>query len=90
MITIKYEDFSANYDLFVKLCEITSEPVKLIKDGKSSLLIMNAEAYERRKKMLDLREKILNAGEEASVNNSSKEVKAVTLKELEKYLSEIK
>ncbi len=89
MITIKYEDFSANYDLFVKLCEITSEPVKLIKDGKSSLLIMNAEAYERRKKMLDLREKILNAGEEASVNNSSKEVKAVTLKELEKYLSEI-
>lgn len=89
MISIKYDDFSANYELFVKLCEITSEPVKLIKDGKSSLLIMNADAYERRKKMLDLREKILNAGEEGSNNSNDKQIKAVTLKELEKYLSEI-
>lgn len=89
MISIKYDDFSANYDLFVKLCEITSEPVKLIKDGKSSMLIMNTEAYERRKKMLDLREKILNASEECLDKNDSKEINAVTLKELEKYLSEI-
>lgn len=89
MISIKYDDFSANYELFVKLCEITSEPVKLIKDGKSSLLIMNADAYERRKKMLDLRERILNAGEEGSNNSNDKQIKAVTLKELEKYLSEI-
>ncbi len=31
MMTIKFEDFCNNYDLFVKLCEMTSEPMKISK-----------------------------------------------------------
>ncbi|MCR4793918.1 MULTISPECIES: hypothetical protein [Ruminococcus] len=59
MISIKSDDFSDNYELFVKLCSITSEPMKLINDKCQDMIVMTAEAFERRKKMLDLREKLL-------------------------------
>ncbi|MBP3309454.1 MAG: prevent-host-death protein [Ruminococcus sp.] len=84
MISIKIDDFSANYDLFVKLCEITSEPLKLCKDGKSDLIVMNADAYERRKKMLDLREKLLRINEDDPL-----ESKGISLEELSKYINEL-
>ena len=41
MISIKHEDFSSNYDLFVKLCDITSEPLRLTKEGSPDLVVMN-------------------------------------------------
>lgn len=84
MISIKHDDFSKNYDLFAKLCEITSEPLRLVKDNRSDLIIMNAEAYERRKKMLDLREKLLKINEDEFLG-----IKGISLEELEKYINEL-
>lgn len=84
MISIKCEDFNANYDLFVKLCEITSEPLKLTKEGKPDMIVMNAEAYSRKKKVLDLREKLLKINEDDDLD-----VKGISLKELEKYVNEV-
>ena len=45
---------------------------------------MNAAAYERRKKMLDLREKLLRVNEEDSFAS-----RGISLEELGQYLSEI-
>ena len=84
MISIKHEDFSRNYDLFTKLCEITSEPIKLVKEGSPDLIIMNADAYERRKKLLDLREKLLRINEDTSFDS-----KGISIEELGKYIAEI-
>lgn len=84
MISIKIDDFSANYDLFVKLCEITSEPLKLCKEGRTDLIVMNAAAYERRKKMLDLREKLLRINEDEPL-----ESKGISLEELSRYIDEL-
>ena len=80
MISIKSEDFSENYDLFVKLCEITAEPLRLTKDGEPDMIVMNAAAYERRKKMLDLREKLLRVNEEDSFAS-----RGISLEELGQY-----
>ena len=84
MISIKYDDFGTNYELFVKLCEITSEPVRLVKEGCQDLIVMDAGAFERRKKMLDLREKLIRASEESPI-----ELKNISLDDLGKYINEI-
>lgn len=84
MISIKYDDFGDNYELFVKLCEITSEPVRLVKEGCKDLIVMNAEAFDRRRKMLDLREKLIRASEKSPI-----EMKNISLDDLGKYINEI-
>lgn len=83
MISIKSDDFSKNYDLFAKLCDITAEPMRLTKDGCSDLVVISAEAYNRRKKMLDLREKLLHISEESLSS------RGISLDELGKYIEEI-
>jgi dsDNA-binding SOS-regulon protein len=84
VISIKYDDFGDNYELFVKLCEITSEPVRLVKEGCKDLIVMNAEAFDRRRKMLDLREKLIRASEKSPI-----EMKNISLDDLGKYINEI-
>lgn len=84
MINIKHEDFSKNYELFARLCEITAEPVRITGSGLPDLIVMNADTYMRRKKMLDLREKLLRVNEEELFQE-----KGVSFEELEKYLDEI-
>ena len=84
MISIKHEDFNRNYELFARLCELTAEPLKIIKDGMPDLVVINADTYIRRKKMLDLREKLLKINEDELF-----EEKGVTFEELEKYLDEV-
>ena len=61
MISIKNDDFSNNYELFVKLCAMTSEPLKLVNENCQDMIVMTAEAFDRRRKMLDLREKLLGS-----------------------------
>ncbi len=84
MISIKYDDFGENYDLFVKLCEITSEPLRLVKEDSPDLIVMNADAFERRRKVLDLREKLLRMSEDVPL-----EAKGISLEELGKYIAEV-
>ncbi len=84
MINIKHDDFGKNYELFARLCEITSEPVRITKPGAPDIIAVNADAYMRRKKMLDLREKLLRVNEEELFQE-----KGVTIEELEQYLKEV-
>ncbi len=84
MMTIKFEDFTDNYDLFVKLLNMTSEPIKISKNGKKDLVIVSADAYDRRRKMLDLREKLLRVSEDEPFGD-----RGISLEELDKYLKEI-
>ena len=84
MISIKFDDFSGNYDLFVKLCEMTSEPVKLVRDGSPDLVVMTADAFDRRKKVLDLKEKLLHINEDEPIDT-----KSISLDELSKFVDEI-
>lgn len=64
MISIKYDDFGANSELFARVCEMTSEPLRLVREGCPDLIVMDAASYSRREKALELREKLIgNSGE---------------------------
>lgn len=86
MISIKNEDFTNNYELFVKLCSITSEPLKLVNENCQDMIVMTADAFDRRKKMLDLREKLLGTDGEDMLNAKSEDFSRLgnILNELEK------
>ena len=84
MISIKSDDFSENYELFVKLCSITSEPMKLVNDKCQDMIVMTAEAFERRNKMLDLREKLLGIDTEKCLSS-----KNTDFQQLGQYINEL-
>ena len=86
MISIKNDDFSNNYELFVKLCSMTSEPLKLVNENCQDMIVMTAEAFDRRRKMLDLREKLLGTDGEDMLNAKSEDFSKLDniLNELEK------
>ena len=48
-----------NYDEIAELCKRSGEPVYLTKDGESDLVVMDIGAFDRREKMLKLREELL-------------------------------
>ncbi|MFI3170679.1 MAG: type II toxin-antitoxin system Phd/YefM family antitoxin [Faecalibacterium sp.] len=48
-----------NYNQIAALCKQTGEPVYLTKNGEGDLVIMDIESFERREKMLALREELL-------------------------------
>lgn len=53
-----------NYNEISELCKKTSEPVFLTKNGEGDLVVMDIETYERREKMLRLREELLSVAED--------------------------
>ena len=48
-----------NYNEIAELCRKTAEPVFLTKNGEGDLVVMDIETYNRREKMLKLREELL-------------------------------
>lgn len=48
-----------NYNEIADLCRSTGEPVYLTKNGEGDLVVMDIESFERREKMLRLREELL-------------------------------
>lgn len=58
-----------NYNEIAKLCRETQEPIFLTKNGEGDLVVMDIETYNRREKMLELREELL-AAEEARQHGS--------------------
>ena len=48
-----------NYNEIANMCRETSEPVFLTKNGEGDLVVMDIETYNRREKMLKLREELL-------------------------------
>ncbi len=48
-----------NYNEIAEFCKTTGEPVYLTKNGEGDLVVMDIEAFERREKMMALREKLM-------------------------------
>ena len=53
-----------NYNEISELCKKTGEPVYLTKNGEGDLVVMDIETFERKEKMLKLREELLAVEEE--------------------------
>ena len=52
-----------NYNDIVSLCKETKEPVFLTKNGEGDAVIMDIETFNRREKILELRENLLKIEE---------------------------
>ena len=73
-----------NYNEIAEMCKKTKEPIFLTKNGEGDLVVMDIETYNRREKMLKLREELLSV-EEDRISGST----GCTLDELDKYLDDI-
>ena len=58
-----------NYNEIAEMCRKTAEPVVLTKNGEGDLVVMDIETFNRREKMLKLREELL-AVEESRIRGS--------------------
>lgn len=54
--------FQHDYNEIADMCRKTAEPVFLTYDGEDDLVVMNIETYNKREKMLKLREELLKCG----------------------------
>lgn len=53
-----------DYNQISNLVRETAEPVYITKNGEGDMVVISIEAYERREKLLDLKEKLLIAEEQ--------------------------
>lgn len=66
-----------NYNEIAEQCRKTGEPVFLTKNGEGDLVVMDLETYNRREKMLKLREKLLAVEEDRMNGNKGYSVEEV-------------
>lgn len=71
-----------NYNEIADLCRKSAQPVFLTKNGEGDLVVMDIETYNRREKMLQLREELLAVEEEKAAG-----CKGCSLDELDSYLN---
>lgn len=73
-----------NYNEIAEMCRKTEEPIFLTKNGEGDLVVMDIETYNRREKMLKLREELLAVEEERLAGRNG-----CMLDELEDYLDTV-
>ena len=73
-----------NYNEIADLCRKTAEPIFLTKNGEGDLVVMDIETYNRREKMIPLREELLSIEEDRIAGRSG-----CSLDELDAYLDEV-
>ena len=73
-----------NYNEIAEMCRKTAEPVFLTKNGEGDLVVMYIETYNRREKMLKLREELLAIEEDRLEGRAG-----CTLDELSDYLDDV-
>lgn len=73
-----------NYDEIVNICRSTSEPVLLTQNGLGDLVVMDADTYFWREKMLELKEGLLAVEEDRAAG-----IPDCTVEELDAYLQKI-
>lgn len=73
-----------NYNEIAQLCRKNAEPVFLTKNGEGDLVVMDIATFNRREKMLTLREELLSVEEDRALGRAG-----VTVSELNNYLDEI-
>ncbi len=71
------------YNKISNLVKETSEPIYITKNGEGDMVVMNIEAFHRREKILNLKEKLLIAEEQRIKGD-----KTLSLDEVEKRLQE--
>lgn len=67
-----------NYNEIAELCKKSGEPVYLTKDGEGDLVVMDITAFERREKMLRLREELLLVEKDRLNGDTGYSVREVT------------
>ena len=67
-----------NYNEIADLCRKTAEPVFLTKNGEGDLVVMDIDTYNRRKKMLKLREELLAVEEDCLHGSEGYSIDEVT------------
>ena len=73
-----------NYNEIADLCRKTAEPIFLTKNGEGDLVVMDIETYNRREKMIQLREELLSIEEDRIAGRSG-----CSLDELDAYLDDV-
>ena len=73
-----------NYNEIADMCRTTAEPVFLTKNGEGDLFVMDIETFNRREKMLKLREELLAVEEDRMAGRSG-----CTVDELDAYLEDV-
>ena len=73
-----------NYNEIADLCRKTAEPIFLTKNGEGDSVVMDIETYNRREKMIQLREELLSIEEDRIAGRSG-----CSLDELDAYLDEV-
>lgn len=73
-----------NYNEIADLCRKTAESIFLTKNGEGDLVVMDIETYNRREKMIQLREELLSIEEDRIAGRSG-----CSLDELDAYLDEV-
>lgn len=73
-----------NYNEISLLCKKTGEPVFLTKNGEGDLVVMDIEAFSKREKMLELRERLLAIEEDRLAG-----IKGVSVSQLSDELDRI-
>ena len=67
-----------NYNEIAEMCRKTEEPIFLTKNGEGDLVVMDIETYNRREKMLKLREELLAVEEDRMHGRKGYTVREVT------------
>ena len=70
-----------NYNEIAELCRKTAEPIYLTKNGEGDLVVMDIDTFNRREKMLKLREELLAVEEDRLTGREG-----ISLDELDTYL----
>jgi len=70
-----------NYAEIADMCRRTAEPIFLTNNGEGDLVVMDIETYDRREKMLKLREELLAVEEDRMAGRNG-----CTLDELDAWL----
>ena len=73
-----------NYNEIADMCRKSAEPVFLTKNGEVDLVVMDIETYNKREKMLQLREELLAVEEDKMAGRTG-----CSIDELESYLDDI-
>ena len=73
-----------NYNEIATLCRKTAEPVFLTKNGEGDLVVMDIDTFNRREKMLKLREELLAVEEDRLQGRNG-----CSLDELDAYLDDV-
>ena len=68
-----------NYNEIAEECRKTAEPIFLTKNGEGDLVVMDIETYNRREKMLKLREELIAVEEDRLHGSRGYSVNEVTV-----------